>query len=269
MLGAYLRRGLAAGLIAGVFAGLVGLLVGARAIDAAEDLAHAADHGHDDEGHGHDDGHDAEGHGHDDGGHGHDDGGHGHDDDAHLFSRTQQKAGLVGGTGLVGLGFGLVFAVAAAWAAGRLQGDAWLRSVKLGASALGAVVLLPALAYPPMPPGAGDPDTVGTRMVLYVGTAGLGLLLAAGAYTGNRQLAQTRLQRPARQALLAAGVIAAGAAILVALPSAGTVGGAAGTVSADLVWEFRVGSLATQLAFIGGLAVVFGLLSTRAEHQAR
>lgn len=248
MILAYLRRGLAAGLVAGLLAGLIGLIVGEPNLDAAVALEGAsANHGVTHER--------ARGHEHS---HGQQ---HGADT---AITRPMQKAGLVAGGGLAGMAVGALFGVVAAWAVGRLTGDGWTRSLKLGAAVVGATVILPALKYPPNPPGVGDPETVGLRTGLYLGLVFIGLLLAATSWVASRQLSRTKLSRPVRQAVLFAGTVAAAALILAALPAPE----ASGSVPNDLLWSFRVSSLAMQLALYGGTAAVFGLLSAQAERPA-
>lgn len=231
MVAAHVRRGLVAGLLAGLVAALFALVVAQPQMDAAIAWEEAvADHDHHEE---------------------------------ETFSRPVQKAGMVGGMALAGLAVGALFGVAAAWAVGRVNGDDWQRSLKLGAALVGAVVLLPALQYPPNPPGVGDPDAMGMRSVLYLGLAGFGLLLAVAAWAGARELAATDLPRPTRQLIVGAGVLVAVAAVLLVLPEAGP----ADAFPADLLWSFRLSSIGTQLVLHGGTAVAFGVLSARTARR--
>jgi hypothetical protein len=230
VVGAYLRRGLAAGLLAGLLAGLFGLAVGEPSLDTAITLEERAAIP-------------------------------AHDGDSPVeVPRGLQKAGLVAGSGLLGLAAGALFGVAAAWAVGRVDGDDWARSLKLGAAAVGALVILPALKYPPNPPGVGDPATVGTRTLLFLGLGAVGLLLVAGGWSLARQLRASRLDRPTRALAVAGALGLAGAGVLAVLPSVAAVGGVPG----ELLWTFRLGALGSQLVLYGGTAVLFGLLSARA-----
>ncbi len=237
MIGASLRRGLAAGALAGLLAGLLGLVVGEPAIDSAvaiEEQAAAADPA----------------------------------EEAVVaefeITRPTQKVGLVAGSALLGLGVGAIFGVLAAWAAGRVRGDAWQRSVKLGLVLVGALVLLPWVKYPPNPPAVGDSATVGTRGALYLGLMVAGLLLAAAAYTAGLRLVAAGWPAPRRQATVGLGVVVVVALLLWLLPA--TAG--AGDFPADLLWSFRLGALAVQATLVGVLAVVHGLLSSRAQQVA-
>jgi hypothetical protein len=217
MIGASMRRGLVAGMLAGALAGLVALLLGEPAVNAAVALEPPS-------------------------------GGQG-------FPRALQLVGLPIGTALVGLGVGALFAVASLWAVGRVGGDVLRRSLKLGAAALYAVVLLPALKYPPSPPAVGDPETISTRTGLYLGLVLVGLVLMAAAWAARRQLGLHPL-------VVGAGLVAATVAVLVALPSPETSGG---LVPPELLVSFRVRSLAVQTVLYGGTALAFGLLARRAE----
>jgi hypothetical protein len=235
MIGALLRRGLVAGALIGVLAGLAAQLVGEPSIDAAVRIEEAAT---------------------------------APAPAGPEITRPTQKAGLVFGTMLVGMAVGSVFALAAAWAIGRVRGDGWTRALKLGAAAAGALVLLPALKYPPNPPTVGDPATVGTRTTLYLGIVLLGLVLAALGWAGARQLAASRpsLPAPVRQAIVGLGLLVLAGLIVAGLPAAE---GAAIGFPPELLWRFRLGAVATQLALVLGTAVAFGLLTVRAERRDR
>ncbi len=233
MIGAYLRRGIAAGLVAGVVAGVVGLAVAEPAVDKAIAIEQRAS-------------------------------GDNAAPDAEVITRPQQKAGLVAGYALVGAAMGALFSLASVWAVGRVGGDAWSRSVKLGAVATAALVLLPTIKYPPNPPGVGDPATVGTRAVLYLALCGIGLLVAATAWAATRQFGLTSWG-PLRQVLTGVGVVVVVAVVLAVLPS-----GSSATTSfpAELLWRFRLAAVATQVSLWVALAAGFGLLTARSERAA-
>lgn len=236
----HIGRGIAAGLVAGLLTGLLALAFAEPTVDVAIALEEAvAPEEAASAGSAH----------------------HAHDSDG--LSRRTQKIGLVAGTTLYGMGFGAVFSVAAAWAAGRLCGDAWTRACKLGAAAVAALVVLPALAYPPNPPAVGDPATVSSRTGLFVVLWITGLALAVAAWAGTRPLAARSWSRPAIHVTVGATVLVAVAALLAVLPAAP----GAGEFPADLLWSFRLRSIATQVLVFGGTAVCFGVLSARADHR--
>jgi len=162
MISTAIVRGLLAGLLAGLVAGLFALAFAEPSIDGAIALEEAA-------------------------------AAEAPEPDAHHaggaedpgISRTTQKVGLVVGTSLYGIGVGALFGVAMAWSRGRLRGDVWTRALKLGGTAAGVLVVLPAIAYAPNPPAVGDPGTIGSRTTLYVVTCVIGLTLAIGPRRGT------------------------------------------------------------------------------------
>ncbi|HVL99312.1 MAG TPA: CbtA family protein [Egibacteraceae bacterium] len=233
MLQASLRRGLAAGLLAGILAGLFGLAAGEPSLDAAIALEQAADA--DDHGLG------------------------------ETLTRPAQKVGLVAGSAAVGAVAGLLFGLAAAWAVGRVGGDGWSRSLKLGAVAVGVFVVLPALVVPANPPGVGDPDTVGTRTTAYLLSLLIGLLTAAGLRTWVARRRGQGWPRAVRWALagaLAALVVAALVATRPDLPRPPP------ELTGGLLWRFRLAAVTTQGILLGGTALLFGLFVRRAERAA-
>lgn len=234
MIGTALRRGLVAGVLAGLVAGLLALAIGEPPVEAAIQLEEAAALAGPPE------------------------------PPEFEVTRPAQRVGLVAGTTLAGLAVGALFGVASAWAVGRVEGTGWQRSLKLGATAVGALVLLPALKYPPNPPAVGDPTTIGQRTTLYLGLALVGLLLALAAWAGARQLAAARLPAPLRQALVGTGVVVVAAVLLTILPSVEEEV----SVPAELLWSFRLASIATQATLYGGTALMFGLLVARDQRGA-
>lgn len=248
---ANLRRGLAAGAVAGVLAGVIGIVGGSPTIDTVEASAHPAEDGHG----GSDAAHAAGGAGHS--------GSPAAGESGHLVSRAQARMGLVGGTVLAGLALGALLGIASGPASRRLRGDAWTRTWKLGGAATLAVVMLPALVYPATPPGAGQAETVNSRTALYLAVVLLGAAIALLAAGLQRPLSRARLTGPARQAVTGLVVAIAAGAVIAAMPEAG---GDAGGLAPQMVWTFRLQSLATQLALWLGLTAAFGLLASRAEH---
>lgn len=232
MIGASVRRGLAAGLLAGVLAGLVAFSVGEPALSQAVALEEQEP---------------AE-----------------QERTPAGPSRTVQRVALVPGYALVGLAVGALFGVAAAWARGRVAGDGWTRSLKLSAVCIGALVLLPALRYPPNPPGAGEAGDMGTRTGLYLALGIAGLLLAGAAWSGARGLAAAGVGRAVRQTVVGVTVVVVAGVMLALLPGRGGADG----LPAELVWRFRLASFASQSTLYGGLGVIFGLLSVRQERVA-
>ncbi|MBW4717662.1 CbtA family protein [Saccharothrix obliqua] len=235
-----LLRGVAAGGVAGLLAGLVGLFVvevPIRAALAVEEARAAAEP--------------AEAGGHDHG---------------EMFSRGTQVFGGVLAAVIVGLAVGALFATAYAgsrrWFAGR---PPFGRSVALAAAVFGAAALLPAVKYPANPPAVGDPGTVDYRTVLYLGVIAAGLLVVVGASGLASRLAH--LGGPVRAAVVALAVVAAFVVILLVFPAPPDAVPA--DMPSDVLWEFRLASLAETATLWLGLGVVFGLLVDPAARRAR
>jgi hypothetical protein len=233
MIAAYLRRGMAAGLLAGLLAGLVALLFGELYVDQAIQLEEAAAGGHQGE---------------------------------EVFSRSTQKVGLFFATGLFGLTVGGLFGLVYAYFRGRLaSGSEWNRSLSLAGAAFAGAFLIPYLKYPANPPTVGDPATIGDRTASYFTMVALSLLVVLAAWYAARTLRARGTGAPVRQLTVGLGVAVAVGILFLALPAAPDPGG----FPAGLLWNFRLSSLVTQLAFWTGLGVVFGLLCERANRRER
>jgi predicted cobalt transporter CbtA len=243
-MGASIRRGLAAGLLAGLLAGFFALLVGeiplreAIALEeqAAADSAGSAAHDHRP-----DDTHD-----------------HGHEEP--LVDRWTQQALLPVGSALVGTAFGGLFGLCFALLRPRLrEPDPWRASLRLGAVAWVAVALFPGLTYPASPPGVGDPERVGARSGWFLAAIVLAALVAAALWQAAGWLRNRGVPEVPRQLLVAVTGAAGYGGLFWALPA----GGSAAALPSDLVWEFRLASLATQLIMWAGIAACFGYLCRR------
>jgi predicted cobalt transporter CbtA len=236
-LGFLLRRGLAAGAAAGVVAaGVVWLVVEPvlRRALALEEPAMA----------------------------------HGGHHDEPLVSRGAQVVGGLLTTAVVGVLVGVVFAVVFARVRHRLSGGTdFGRSVLLAVLGFGVFSLLPAVKYPANPPGVGNSATVTERTLLYALSILMGLLVLTVVTMVHRALGGRRL-RPAQVVGIDAVVAAAGiVAVLALLPP--TPDAIPADVPADLLWDFRLASLAQLASMWATLGLVFGLLlDARAEQAA-
>lgn len=226
-----LKRGALAGAAAGVAAGLFGLVLAEPALDRAVALETARQ---------------AAG---------------GHALDAEVFTRSQQHAGLVLASLLTGLAFGVLLAVLYAVLHRRdPQVEPWRRSLALGGAAAFGLWLVPFLRYPAMPPGVGDPDTVGRRTTLWLMALTVGVVGAALASQGSAALRRRGARDSTRQ-LVVLLVCAAALALSFVLPPDNDVV----NVPARLLWEFRLLSAGTSIVLWGTLTAVFGLMG---EHQS-
>lgn len=223
----WLRIALLAGLAAGLIATAFNLGVGERVVDEAIALegghAHAAD--------------EAE---------------HTHVTAvAEPFTRGEQKGGMIAGQVLLGLAVGLLIA-GAALMIGRTRltpQRLWLLLVAGGAWAL---LVLPALKFPPLPPGVETALAVESRQVSYLllVLAGLGgVAIAAAAWSrlsGERARAVGRLGPDAVRWLVCTVVLLAPAALAYGLLPGDEIVTA---VDGGLLARFRLVSIASQALF--------------------
>jgi predicted cobalt transporter CbtA len=184
-----------------------------------------------------------------------------------LVTRGQQVVAGILTAGIVGVLFGVAFAVVFARARHRLPGRTDQgRVAVLAVIGYAVFVLLPALTVPANPPSVGDPDTVTRRTLLYLLTILVGALLAGLLFAVDRWLGG----RVGRDAVRRTAVVLLGAAavtaLLAAMPAPDPI---PGDVPAALIWDFRMASLAQLAAMWGALGLVFGLLVDREEATVR
>lgn len=229
---AFLWRGAAAGALGGLAAALFQALVTARQIDIALEIEAANETG-------------------------------GGSDE--MFSRTTQVAGGMLAAIIYGVLLGVIFAVVAAALWRALPGrTAFSRSIKLAVVAFVAWVLVPQLKYPANPPAVGDPDTVGQRTVSYLLLLVVSIGLAVGAWELWQRLTARGIEGATRFAAVAGGYLACvTAAYLIAPANPDPI-----DVPANLIWHFRIDSLAGNglLWIVTGTA--FGFLADRALRSA-
>lgn len=183
--------------------------------------------------------------------------------------RALQKGGLPLATGLWGAALGLLIALvySAVRPRMRVRGDGTAALLLTGALFL-AVVAVPFLKYAPDPPGVADPDTVGRRTALWITMVAVTLL----AVILSSRLSLTLAPRLAGAGTLArplAWVAVFGATIVAASALMPAAEGVPDDYPADLLWDFRLSSLAVQGLLWGLLAVGFGVLAERRSAAAR
>ena len=196
-----------------------------------------------------------------------------HEHGAELFSRgVQANAGLGFGMLIFGVAMGALFAVLFCIVASRVKsGRSHVLSVLLAAGAFGAVYVVPFVKYPPNPPAVGQSDTIGARTGWYLVMLLASVVLAVVAVSLATRLA-------ARFGAWNATLLAAGAylvtigVVTVALPTVNEtpepLRDASGAIvypgfPADVLYEFRLVSLATQLVLWATIGVVFATLAGR------
>lgn len=196
-----------------------------------------------------------------------------HEHGAELFTRgVQSGPGLGFGVLIFGLAMGALFAVLFSVVYARSEvGQPQRLSLLLAAGAFAAVYVVPFVKYPPNPPAVGQADTIGARTGWYLVMVLVSVVLAIGAAWLARRLA-------ARFGVWNAGLLAAGAYLVaivvlaVLLPTVDEtpepLRDAAGTIiypgfPADVLYEFRLLSLATQLVLWAAIGLVFATISGR------
>ena len=196
-----------------------------------------------------------------------------HEHGAELFTRdVQANAGLGFGVLIFGVAMGTLFAVLFCVAAPRAKGIGTRGlSVLLAAAAFGAVYLVPFVKYPPNPPAVGQSDTIGARTGWYLVLLLASVVLAIAAVWLARRLA-TRVGRWNGSLVAAGAYLVATAVVAVLLPSVDETPGPlrdnSGAIvypgfPADVLYEFRLLSLATQLVLWATIGLVFATLAGR------
>jgi predicted cobalt transporter CbtA len=200
-----------------------------------------------------------------------------HEHGAELFTRgVQANAGLGFGVLIFGVAmgalFGVLFCVVSAAAARRGKNPAPRPlSLLLAAGAFGAVYLVPFLKYPPNPPAVGQADTIRDRTGWYLVMVLASVALAIAAVWLAGRLG-ARLGAWNGRLLAAGAYLGAIAAVMVQLPDVDEtpepLRNASGVIvypgfPADVLYEFRLVSLATQLVLWAAIGVIFATLAGR------
>jgi predicted cobalt transporter CbtA len=176
-----------------------------------------------------------------------------------VVSRTVQKTvGLFTAAAAYCVALGGLFALVFAVVYGRVAVAPPGRTARwLALAAFVVVFLVPFLKYPASPPGATDPETIGTRTLAYATMVAISLLAATAALRVRRS----------RGNLAAAVlfVVVAGAAGL-ALPAFHEV---PGDFPASTLWSFRAASIGTQAVIWLTIGLMFGPLAQRTMRHAR
>ena len=258
MVGVLLLRGMLVGVLAGLVCFAFLKLVGEPSLDRAiafESASHSAphEHAHDAASAGADHHHDAADH-------------HDHGAGEELVSRAVQSGlGLFIGVVVYSAAFGGLFAIAFAFAYGRIDLDARGTAALLAALAFVALYLMPSLKYPANPPSVGSAETIGARTALYfamMAASLAGMIVAAML----RRLLVDRLARwnaTIVAALAYLAIVALAAAILPAVDEVPQ------NFPASVLWQFRVASLGGQLVMWAVIGLGFGWWSTRAERASQ
>lgn len=196
-----------------------------------------------------------------------------HEHGAELFTRgVQSGPGLGFGVLIFGLAMGALFAVLFSVVYARTEtGRPQALSLLLAIGAFGAVYVVPFVKYPPNPPAVGQADTIAARTGWYLAMVLASVVLAIGAAWAARHLA-ARFGAYNASLVAGAGYLVAIVVVALALPSVDEtpepLRDAAGTIiypgfPADVLYEFRLLSLATQLVLWAGIGLAFAAISGR------
>jgi predicted cobalt transporter CbtA len=199
--------------------------------------------------------------------------GHSHGEEGGGFTRAiQMNIGMGLGVLLFCLAIGALFAVVFAVTYGRVGNvSARLLSLYVAGGMLLSAFVVPALKYPPSPPALSLDETIRQRTLLYLLMVVLSVALFAGAVYLGRRLSE-RLGAWNATLAAAGAYIAASAVLMLVLPTIEETPGPllddAGTIvyegfPADLLYEFRLYSLGTQVVIYATIGVVFGVLASR------
>jgi hypothetical protein len=170
---------------------------------------------------------------------------------------VQKSAGLLTATAVYGLSLGGLFALAFAVAYGRVaRATPRATAYGLAAAAFLVIFLVPFLKYPASPPGATDPETIGTRTLAYATMVAISLLAAVAAL---------RLRRSRGNLAAAALFVLVVAAAVLVLPSFHEV---PGDFPAGTLWGFRAASIGTQAVIWLTIGLMFGPLAERTMRHA-
>jgi hypothetical protein len=203
-----------------------------------------------------------------------------------LFSRGVQ-ANLGIGVGMIAFGvvMGLLFAVVYAVCLGRV-GAVRPRPLAMLVAGGGflALYLAPFVKYPANPPSIGQPDTIGQRSGLYLLMVACSVILLVSAVVLGRRL-QARFGTWNASLIAGAAFLVAIGVVIAALPELGHLGAhsagphatetplplrnPAGAIvypgfPADVLFDFRLHSVAAQLILWTTIGLAFGPLAERA-----
>jgi predicted cobalt transporter CbtA len=160
------------------------------------------------------------------------------------FSRTGQRGGLAVGELALGAGVAFLLAGVATFVGQRARSPKrlWLLMTAAG---IWGVVVLPAIVYPPLPPGVESSLGIGNRQLLYLTVVAVGI----GGFAAAVHIWSTTM--PLGRAL-AIGVALAPAALAIALLP--TPGAETETLRPGLLTDFRTASIASELLFWTAMA---------------
>lgn len=173
---------------------------------------------------------------------------------------TQRTVGLLTAAVVYGVSIGGLFALAFAFAYGRIGRASPARTALwLAAGAFVVVFLVPFLKYPANPPSVGDPDTIGRRTELYLAMIVCSLLAAVAALRIRAWLAE---RRDPTTATVVAGLSYLAVVVAAALMLPG-IHEVPKNFPATTLWRFREASIGMQAVLWATIGVVFSVAAQR------
>ena len=173
------------------------------------------------------------------------------------FSRSGQRGGLVAGELILGAGVAFLLAGAATFLGPRAR-SAQRLWILMTAAGIWGVVVLPAVVYPPLPPGVSSKLPIGERQLLYLAVVAVGV----GGFAAAVHIWSSAL-RFRRLLAAAAALVPAGLAIAL-LPDTGAE---TARLRPGLLTDFRLASIGSQLVFWTAMAGAGVLLLRRRQPQ--
>lgn len=187
---------------------------------------------------------------------------HSHGEEEELVSRANQSTwGLATATVLFGTALGGIIALVSAFAVGRLGRLSSRATIALVAGiGFVSVYLVPYLEYPPNPPAVGRPDTIVDRSALYFIMVAVSLVAAVIAVIVAKRLSSSM---GGWNAVVVAFV---GYLVIIVVTAwlLSIIDEVPADFSADLLWRFRMASVAVQAT----VYTVTGLLLAGMIHSA-
>jgi predicted cobalt transporter CbtA len=186
--------------------------------------------------------------------------------DVELVSRGVQKGlGLLTAIVLYGSALGGLFSIVFTICYGRVAtiGPRTLALV-LAIAAFASATLVPALKYPPNPPGVGLPATIDYRTQTYFAMLVFSLVgLGIAGFVGRKLMPRLGVLNGVLIAIGAYVAIAAGE--ILAMP---TINEVPPDFPASVLWNFRIASLGVQAVLWSAIGVLFGLMAERLLRDA-
>jgi hypothetical protein len=181
--------------------------------------------------------------------------------EAELVSRgTQRTLGLLTGTVVMGVALGGFFALAFAWAYGRIGNfSPRMTAALLALGAYVTIILVPFTKYPANPPTVGNAETIGSRTGVFVAMIVISVLALVAAARIRRQLLE-RLGAWNATTVAVLGFIALIAVAQLILPA---VHETPKGFPADVLWRFRIASLGITATLFAAIGLGYGPLAER------